>query len=521
MLPVRVLAVGGTATALAVSAWQAARVINEQDRLASLSMLALIAAILGAIGVVLWTWIVTENVRRVVAPARTQEPPSPGHAAMTWLVPMIFIAGAAAVVTYLSAELNTPSDGTQSSLPLLLALGAIVLSIPLMYSPVTYLSSVVRKVGGRGVRFAEWIWIPVVLSIVGVAMMVGLRLGGAFGEDFDGIAPAWVIGVVAIVPAVVVVALGWRAAAAVEADVVRAFDRRLGRTSKLPKPVGPMFALSADGGPNQSALRQRGFINQLPGSRFLSVAILAGLAGLGLLSLIGALVVFLFWQETREGVLLAAQSDRAWDLVATLHSLERNIAFALLVLVSVWSFVTVMNIRLASARRRNPVVAAAAWPAAAFGIWTVGDRLVADGSASDVIVGFAAQALLLAVPVFLLYRGAGSIGARRQMLRITWAFGVVLLVHVQGLGGLSTADISNDSTAVARLAGYLAIGALLQLLTMFAAAGAMSAITDTTSQVAMRHNAVVNQRIQTEVSPVELVSAPRLNESELEGAMRE
>ena len=54
-------------------------------------------------------------------------------------------------------------------------------------------------------------------------MVFALRAGGAFGEDSDALAPTWVVAVVAIVPAVVVVLLGWRAAAAVEADVARAF----------------------------------------------------------------------------------------------------------------------------------------------------------------------------------------------------------------------------------------------------------------------------------------------------------
>ena len=519
MLPVRFVAFGATTMALGLSAWQAARVINDQERLASLSLLSLVAAIVAAVAVVAWTWVVVENARRLLAPARTQELPDPAHAATTWLVPLVFIGAASAAVTYLSDRLNTPSEGTESSFPLMLALVSIVLALPLMYSPVTYLSGVVRRIGGRGVRFAEWIWVPVALSVVGVAMIAGLRLGGAFGDDFEGLAPAWVIGVAAIVPTVVVVSLGWRAAAAVETDVGRAFDRRLGIQRPASTRPGRLVSFSAAGGPNHAALRTRGYINQLPGTSVLGVAIAAGLAGLGLLSLIGALVVFLFWQETRDGVLLQAQSDRAWDLVSLLHSLERNVAFVVLVLMALWSFLAITNIRLASARRRNPVFAAAAWPVAAGGVWIVGDRLVAEGSVVEVIVGFAAQALLLAVPVFLLYRGAGSIGSRRQLLRIAWAIGVVLLVHVQGLGGLATADATVESTQVARLAGYLAIGAFLQLLVMFAAAGAMSAMTDTTNQVALRHNALVEQRQQTETSRSSVAAPPRVDRPEISGAV--
>ena len=519
MLPIRVLGVGGTAAALLLSAWQAARVIDGQDRLASLSMLSMLVAAIAAAGVIGWTWVVTKNARRLMDPARTQELPDPGHAAMTWLVPMVFIAGTAAAVTYLSARLNTPSEGTESSFPLMLALAAIVLALPLMYSPVTYVSGVVRKVGGRGIRFAEWIWVPVVLAVVGVAMVAGLRVGGAFGDDVEGLAPAWVIGVAALVPAIVVVALGWRAAAAVETDIGRAFDRRLGVKPGVSTRRSRYPSLSADGGPNHKALRQQGYINQLPGTNVLGVAISALLAGLGLLSLIGALAVFLFWQETRDGILLPAQSDQAWDLVSLLHSLERNIALGLLAITALWSFLAITNVRLASMRRRNPILAAAAWPFAAAGVWVMGDRFVADGSIAEVIMGFAAQAFFLAIPVFLLYRGAGSIGARRQLLRISWAVGVVLLVHVQGLGGLSTADASVESTEVARLAGYLAIGALLQFLAMFAAAGAMRALTDTTSQVTLRHNTLVAKGQPTEMKRSGSVASSRMSQPEASRAV--
>ena len=496
MLPVRVVAVGGTAGALGLSAWQAARVIDGQERLASLAMLSLLLGVVAAVAVVAWTWVVAENARRLVAPARTQEPPNPTYAATTWTVPLLFIAGASAAVTYLSARFNTPSEGTESSFPLMLALASMVLALPIMYSPVTYLSGVVRKVGGRGIRFAEWIWVPVALSIVAVAMITALRLGGAFGDDFEGLAPTWVVGAAAIVPAAVIVLLGWRAAGAVEADIERAFARRLGVHRPLARRWNKLFIFSADGGPNQKALYHHGYINQLPGAHVLGVAVLAGIAGLGLLSLVGALVVFLFWQESRDGVLLASQSDRAWELVTLLHSLQRNVAFAVLALSALWSFLAVTNIRLASARRRNPLLAAVAWPVGAGGVWVVGDRYVADGSITEVIAGFAAQALFLAVPVYLLYRAAGSIGSRRQLLRVAWAFGVALLVHVQGLGGLSTGNATFDSTQVARLAGYLAIGAALQLLAMFSLGGAMGALTDTTRQVAMRHNVLVQQRQQ-------------------------
>ena len=169
------------------------------------------------------------------------------------------------------------------------------------------------------------------------------------------------------------------------------------------------------------------------------------------------------------------------------------------------------NVRLASARHRNPVIAAVAWPVAAFGIWVIADRLVVDGSAIELLVGLAGQAAVLAVPFLVVYRAAGPIGSRRQAVRITWALGVVLLVHVEGLGGLSTATTTVDSTEIARLCGYLVIGAVLHLLAMFAAAAAMRAIIDTTAQVADRHNSLIAQREQAAGNRASSASpAPRL-----------
>ena len=43
-----------------------------------------------------------------------------------------------------------------------------------------------------------------------------------------------------------------------------------------------------------------------------------------------------------------------------------------------WTFVTVFNVRLASGRRRNPLIAMVAWPAAVAGIWAVADRVGDD-----------------------------------------------------------------------------------------------------------------------------------------------
>ncbi|MCP5939750.1 hypothetical protein NL351_27960, partial [Klebsiella pneumoniae] len=91
---------------------------------------------------------------------------------------------------------------------------------------------------------------------------------------------------------------------------------------------------------------------------------------------------------SNDGILLPSQRVRAWDALEVLQTAARVVAVGLVVLVVIWTFVAVSNARMASGRRRNPVIAAAAWPAAAIGLLTVADRLVADQSTGVIIVGF-------------------------------------------------------------------------------------------------------------------------------------
>jgi hypothetical protein len=498
MLPVRVVALTGVALAFFLYGWQTGRVIDGQPRLGALALGSLVAGAVGVIAVVLWTFMVVENARRVMDPARTQEPPRPGYAVRTWIVPVVFIMFATGAIRYLSRELNSPIEGTESSIPLALAVVSILALFPLMYSPITYLSSVVRRIGGHGVKLAEWLLVPVILAGVSGAMVLGLRAGGAFGDDPDALAPTWVVAVVAIVPAVVVVLLGWRAAAAVETDVTRAHEHRFSLAHKTTTTTRRFRSMFAENGPNQSVLQDRGHIRQIPAARLVGVVITAGLAGLSLISLVGALVTFLFWQEMRDGALLAAENERAWDILALLQDLQRSVAFVVVVVVSLWTFVAVSNVRMASGRRRNPILAALMWPATAAAIWFVADRLVAEGDAVRVIAGFAAQAFVLYLPFALLQRSAKAVDVRRNPILLTYAVGVLLLVHIQGLGGLSTLSETSEPTQIARLVGYLAIGALLQLIATFSAAESTRSIGDAAENLAEHHNAQVEKRRSVE-----------------------
>lgn len=507
MWPFRVLAIAGVALAFVLYGWQVFRVVDDQERLPVLEWAPLLVGLVGAIGVVLWTYVVVENARRVYLPARVSEPPQPGHAASTWIPPVAFAAVAAVSISALSRRFDTPVDGAESSLPLILAIAAILLAFPVMYGPVSHLSGVVRKVGGKGIRLGEWLLVPVVLAGVGAAMIFGLRAGVTGSDTTDGFAPAWMVGVAAIVPATVVVLLGWRAAQTVENDIVRAFDRRSGTNSSFTSRRGKLAALFADDGPNHMALRNTGHIRQFPGGNPIGTVIIATLAGLALLSVIGAIVMYLFWREGTDGVLLASQSDRAWKVLTSLQDAQRTLAFVALGVATVWTALTVTNVRLASARHRNPVLAALSWPAAAAGIWMVGDRLVAGGSAQEVVLGFAAQAALLCVPFLVLERSAQAVGARRNPLRIAAAVGVVLLIQIQGLGGLATLTPSTEQSELGPLVGYLALGALVQLLSTLSVIDATRSLTAMTEHVVEAHNELVEQRVEHGVHPLAVAPA--------------
>ena len=98
------------------------------------------------------------------------------------------------------------------------------------------------------------------------------------------------------------------------------------------------------------------------------------------------------------------------------------------------------------------------------------------------------------VPFLVLEHCADTIGARRTPIRISYAFGVVLLVHLQGLGGLSTIQETSDPTDLARIGGYLAIGALVQLMSTMAVTEACRSMTRAALHEAEHHNMLVDQR---------------------------
>lgn len=498
MAPWRIGGAVALSTAFGLMGWQVQRLIDDRPWSDPLMWGAAVATAVAAVCLLLWTWIATDNGRRVIGPAGNRDLPDPKVAVTMWALPLAFVGLSIAVVSYLGTQVEPGADDTISAIPLAVALLSLLLAIPLTYRPLFYLAGVVRQVGGHSAQLAKWMWVPVVLGMVGLASIIALRLGAVDestgelgGREAGGWAPLWVVAVVAIVPCVIVVLLAWRAAATVEEAITIAASRRrmpgiepARRTPSTSRRTRRRVATVDVGTP----------IRLVPGADRLRLVIVTLLAGLALLSVVGAAVMFMFWSEASEGDLTQGQRERAWNALDALHTASRIVALVLLVVTSVWTFVVVLNTRRASGRRRNPFIAALAWPAAAVGIWIVADRLVIDQSIGRVVVGFAIQAAILAVPFALLERSADAVGARRTPIRITFVTGVVLLVHVQGLGGLSTIQETADTTQFGRLAGYLTLGALVELLSTLAVTEACSSIEVACEHEVEHHNMLVAQR---------------------------
>ena len=502
----RVLGAVALSGAFGLIGWQVQRLIVDLPWSDELMWMAAAAALVAAICVLVWTWMAVENGRRLVGPATGRDLPDPRAAVATWLVPFGFIALAVGVVAYLGGRVGTGADQTVAAIPLAVAVIAVLLAIPLTYRPLNSLALVVRQIGGYSVKVAQWMWVPVVLALVGVGSILALRFGlddePASATDASGWAPLWVVAIVAIAPCLIVVLLAWRAAKSVEDAIAYAASRRRpGRTSAVP---------AAPRSLQQHTSRRRGSmspsndtnrrVRQLPGADHLRLGVVSLLAGLALLSVVGAAVMVMAWNEADGDRLLPGDRRRAWDMIDLLRDMSRTVSLVLLVVVTVWTFVAVTNVRLASGRRVNPVIAATAWPISAIGIWAIAGRMV-DESIGRVVLGFAAQAVVLAVPFLVLEHCADSIGARRTPIRISYAFGVVLLVHLQGMGGLSTIQETSDPTDLVRIGGYLAIGALVQLMSTMAVTEGCRSMTRAALHEAEHHNMLVDQRAAVSRTP--------------------
>ena len=508
MAPWRIVGALALTVTFALMGWQVQRLVDDQpwsNRLMSMSVGAGIVVMLCVLG---WTWITTDNAKRLVEPAVRSQLPDPNAAVRTWIGPFALIAVAVGVVAVLGARSASSvgpggtdlTDATGSIIPVAVAVIALLLAVPLTYRPLNHLAAVVRQVGGYSVHLAQWMWVPVVMGVVGIGSIVTLRFAAvddtaasSTSDTFDvlGWAPLWVVAVAAIAPCVVVVLLAWRAASSVEDAITAAASRRW-RDHPSPGDARPVGAKSVHR--RVSAPERTKRINLIPGAEQLRLVIVTLLAGAAFLSVVGAAATGLLWLDSRNTGVVPAERRRTWDTLEALEVASRGVTVALIAAVSVWTFVTVVNVRKTSSRRRNPLLAAIAWPAAAGAVWWIADRTIIDASIGSVVLGFGAQAAVLAVPFLLLERSADAVGARHTPLRIVYVLAVVLLVHVQGLGGLSRLPESVTTTEIGRLAGYLAIGALIQLCSTLAVTEACHAMSRACRHEADHHNMLVDQR---------------------------
>jgi hypothetical protein len=204
--------------------------------------------------------------------------------------------------------------------------------------------------------------------------------------------------------------------------------------------------------------------------------------------------MLMFWRETSDTVVLPSQRDRAWETVDALRNAAAVVGVVTIALVTIWTFIAVLNVRMATGARRNPLIAAAAWPAACVGVWLLVERLSEDASLERIVATLVAQAAVLYVPFFLLERAADSAGARRTPIRMTYAYAVVLLVYAQGLTTLSDPTETVTNFEFGRFAGYLGLGSVVLLLSTLAVTEACRSIGEAARHEAEHHNALVEQR---------------------------
>ena len=156
----------------------------------------------------------------------------------------------------------------------------------------------------------------------------------------------------------------------------------------------------------------------LPGASVLRTLVTSLLSVLCLLTVGGAILLLLLWQQQRDAGVLSTQLDRTWDLFGLLRSIERWVAFAVVPVASIWIALAVVNVRRATGRRPNPVIAALSLPIGLAGVWYVGREMVEP---AEGIVGTAAafvlQAVFLLLPLVVLLRVAVAAEARHRPMR--------------------------------------------------------------------------------------------------------
>jgi hypothetical protein len=289
--------------------------------------------------------------------------------------------------------------------------------------------------------------------------------------------------VIALAPCAIAILLAWSGSGTVEEAVELAAARRRGEAHRVTR--------QRHSRKHPASVVARDRVRLIPGDHLMRLAIGTLLAGVAMLSVIGAAVVVSFWLDADGGELLVSQRVRARDALDALQSVARMLGIGVLALVTLWTLVAVANARMASDTRRNPLVAAAAWPLAAYGIWVVADGFVVDQPAGTLLLGLVLQVGLLWVPFWLLERTAVAVEARRSPVRTAFVAVAVTIVYTQGQGGLTGLG---DDTDAGRYAALLALGAVMQLLAALAVTEACRTIGRATHRMADEHNVLVERR---------------------------
>ena len=213
------------------------------------------------------------------------------------------------------------------------------------------------------------------------------------------------------------------------------------------------------------------------------------LTALCLLTVGGAILILLLWQQDRASGVLTSQLNDTWELFDVLREIERWVAFAVLPVATVWIGIAAINVRRATGIRRNPILAAISLPFGCIGAWYIGREIVAE--ADDWVgqtSGFVLQCVFLAVPLLALLRIAQPAEARNRPLRATYIVAIGYVAQVQFLGGLSTVDQATPADEWGQLGAYLIIGALIQVLGTLSANEAARAIEEgTTNRYELRN----------------------------------
>lgn len=203
------------------------------------------------------------------------------------------------------------------------------------------------------------------------------------------------------------------------------------------------------------------------------------LSALCLLTVGGAILVLLLWQQQRGPGVLTTQIERTWDLFDVLRTVERWTAFAAVPVAAAWLAFATVNVRRAAGHRRNPVTAALSLPIGVVGVWLVGSQLIAeteDPFAKGAL--WVLQAVFVAIPWLALERVTASAEGRRRPLRLTYLASIALVAHIQFLGAISTIEETKDPQRWGRLGAYLVIAGLIQVVGSLAANEAARSIED-------------------------------------------